>query len=238
MKPLTLLIEANLNFYKLEQMIGGKQVLPEFRYKALEEEFCKFFTGICEILKEFGTLKNHFDIRQMLSMMKIDDWKNIRPFEHYVTPLNDSVNTARDTMRAMGKLGHLRIKYVVEKNEQLAGEIDAMVMKDNVVQVLMGNELKQDQFKFFYDVMKIIFDSALQKKLYDLKKEPNTPCSIRIEKEVIPQLIAYHSLMRIRNIQMRKYDEAKKAKEKAEAMGLPPPEEKKDPTQMTEEEIY
>jgi len=140
----------------------------------------------------------------MLTTLKIDDWRNVRPFEHYLTPLNDSINTARDTLRAMGKLGHLRIKYIIEKNQKMADEIDAMVVKDNIVQVLMGNELKQDQFKFFYDVVKIIFDSALQKKLYDMKKEPNTPVSIRMEKEVIPQLIAYHSLMRIRNIQLRK----------------------------------
>lgn len=47
MLPLTQLIESNLNFYKLEKMIENKEVIPEFRYEALEEEFCKFFTGVC-----------------------------------------------------------------------------------------------------------------------------------------------------------------------------------------------
>ena len=37
-------------------------VVDEFRYQALEFEFSKYFTGICEILKEFGDLKNHFNI--------------------------------------------------------------------------------------------------------------------------------------------------------------------------------
>ena len=62
MKPLTQLIDANNNFYKLEEMIKGKYEVDEFRYQALETEFSKFFTGICEILKEFGDLKNHFNI--------------------------------------------------------------------------------------------------------------------------------------------------------------------------------
>ena len=63
MKPLSLLIEANLNFYKLENM--KKDDVPDFRYIALEEQFCKYFTGVCDILKDFGDLKDHFDIKQM-----------------------------------------------------------------------------------------------------------------------------------------------------------------------------
>jgi len=47
MLPLTQLIESNLNFHKLELMIANKEDVPEFRFKALEEEFCKFFTGVC-----------------------------------------------------------------------------------------------------------------------------------------------------------------------------------------------
>jgi hypothetical protein len=71
MKPLTQLLDSNLNFHKLELMMQQKIDVDEFRYNALESEFCKFFTGICEIFKEFGDLKNHFNIPQMLKTMKI-----------------------------------------------------------------------------------------------------------------------------------------------------------------------
>ena len=56
MEPLMQLIGANLNFWKLEQMIANKEFVPDFRHQALEEEFCKFFTGVCQILKEYGDL--------------------------------------------------------------------------------------------------------------------------------------------------------------------------------------
>lgn len=62
MLPLTNLITANLNFKRLEDMIKAKEEVPEFRYKALEHEFCRFFTDICELLKTYGNLKNHFNI--------------------------------------------------------------------------------------------------------------------------------------------------------------------------------
>lgn len=46
-EPLTRLINSNLNFYKLEQMIARKEEVPPFRYNALETEFCTDFTGVC-----------------------------------------------------------------------------------------------------------------------------------------------------------------------------------------------
>jgi len=61
-----------------------------------------------------------------------------------------------------------------------------------------------------------------------------------IEETVIPEMIAYKSIMRIRDIQLRKALELKKAKEKAERLGEPLVEEEKeegDPLNMTEEEL-
>lgn len=62
MKPLNHLVEANLNFYRLEQMIEAKKEVPKFRYQALEVEFCKFLTGVLDIFKEYGDLKDHYNI--------------------------------------------------------------------------------------------------------------------------------------------------------------------------------
>ena len=38
--------------------------IPEFRSKALEEEFVKHMTNVCDIFKEYGNMKDHpFDIK-------------------------------------------------------------------------------------------------------------------------------------------------------------------------------
>ena len=86
MKPLTQLMEANSNFHKLEVMQQGKDKkdVPKFRELALETEFCKFLTGVCDIFKEFGELKDHFDIKQMLKVLKIENWENVAPFRFYL----------------------------------------------------------------------------------------------------------------------------------------------------------
>lgn len=111
-----------------------------------------------------------------------------------------------------------------------------MVKKDMIAQLLVGNELKQDQFRFMYDTIKIIYDSALQNKLVNLHDKKNEA----IESTVIPELIAFHSLLRIRNIQLTKAREIKEAKEKAERNGNPALAAASvalDPTHMTEEQI-
>lgn len=168
----------------------------------------------------------------MLKVLKIDNWKTIKPFNHYLTPLEDSIKVVRTTLLKMHKGGPLFIKYIVENNTELQKETITMVKADWLAQWLVGDELKQDQFKFFYDTTKIIYDSALRDKMIEANPA--------IMDTVLPKLVAFKSIMRIRDIQLRKADEAKKAKEKAEMSGKPvaAAEEEKDPSKMTEAEIY
>ena len=56
----------------------------------------------------------------------------------------------------------------------------------------MGNTTKQDQFRFLYDSIKIIYDSVLKDKL--LNEDPI------ILEQTIPKIVAFCSVMQIRNI--------------------------------------
>ena len=39
----------------------------------------------------------------------------------------------------------------------------------------MGDELKQDQFNFLYEVIKIVYDSALRDRLINGSSKPDSP---------------------------------------------------------------
>ena len=65
----------------------------------------------------------------------------------------------------MDEQGHLFVKYIIEDNEGLKKDTIEMVKKDVIAQWLMGDELKQDQFRFLYEVVKVIYDSALRDRL-------------------------------------------------------------------------
>ena len=195
MEPLTILVAANLQFHRLEELIKktDPKEIPEFRYIALEEEFIKHMTAVCEIFKEFGDLKEHpFDIKQLMKTLKIHDWKNIVPFRTYLHPLLNNLVSTREELLQMNKRGHLLIKYIVEDNKELQTRMKGLVNCDNTVQWLLGDELKQDQFKFLYDTINIIYESALRDRLLNTDQ--------RIIDSVIPKLTAYRSIMRIRDI--------------------------------------
>jgi hypothetical protein len=86
-----------------------------------------------------------------------------------------------------------------------------MVEKDLTVQWLAGDEIKQDQFKFLYSVIKVIYDSALRD--YLLNEDP------KVTDNVIPSLTAYHTILLIRRILDTKEAERLKELEKAEREG-------------------
>ena len=50
----------------------------------------------------------------------------------------------------MHKLGPLRCSYYVERNLKMTHKIMTLVHQYNIVKVLMGDELKRDQFMFLY----------------------------------------------------------------------------------------
>jgi hypothetical protein len=121
MRPLTLLIDANLQFTRLEDMIKKDPTnIPEFRSIALEDEFIKHMTNVCDIFKEYGDMKeNPFDIKQLMKTLKIKEWKESIPFRYYLNPLLESMTNVRNELMRMYKVGHLQIKYIVEDNAEL-----------------------------------------------------------------------------------------------------------------------
>jgi hypothetical protein len=165
----------------------------------------------------------------MLKVLKIHEWENCPPFKFYLNPLKDSINKVRKELLDMHKRGDLFNKYIIENNEELQKYTIEMVKKDNIAQWLVGDELKQDQFKFMYESMKVIYDSAVKEKL--LKSDET------VLTYILNKIVAFRAIMVIRNIQLRKANEFKKIKEKAEVNGVPPSAIQKDPMHMTEEEL-
>ncbi len=114
-------------------MVADGIHVPDFRIKALEDQFILKMTRVCDILQNFGQLKEKpYDIRQMLWVLKIEDWRNIKPFHYYLTPLLNALNAVIDELLRMKKAGILRSKYYIENNEVLQQRIITMVETDIV----------------------------------------------------------------------------------------------------------
>lgn len=210
MQPLLNLMESNRNFFNIREMMKKNKGVPDFRFQALEEKFVEHLTKICEILRDYGDLKDPFDIRQMLEILKTPNWKDIVPLQYYLQPLEDAIDAVVKELLKMYKKGPLQCKYFIEKNEELMKLICDMVRKDVVAQWLAGNELKRDQFKFMYKCQAIIYQSALKDYLVGDKKK-----SHRVLNDILPMIIAFESMLIIRDIDDFKLKDALKEKTKA-----------------------
>lgn len=128
--PLTNLFESNFNFFCLNRLIDAGEKCPDFRYKALEDKFIEHMTKVCDLFRDFAHLNNtlsgpeqhltqYYDIRQMLAVLKTDNWRNIVPYNFYMKPLREKLDNVINCLNAMRKAGPLRCKYIVENNNEL-----------------------------------------------------------------------------------------------------------------------
>lgn len=54
MRPLTNLMESNLNFHFLELIEKKRSDIPKFRHEALETKFIEHLTVLCNIFRDYG----------------------------------------------------------------------------------------------------------------------------------------------------------------------------------------
>ena len=155
-------------------------------------------------------------------MLEIPNWREIPPFEFYLTPLKNAFDNLQKELKDMHEKGPLRVSYYVERNYEMTVRIITLVKEYNTVAWLCGDDLKRDQFRFIYNMHEKIYTSALKNFYLDSKLMQPTLQS------VAPELTVFYSMLLIRDIDDKKQDdEAKKiakAKEREE-LGLSEEEE-------------
>lgn len=118
------------------------------------------------------------------------------------------------------------MRYGLGENKEMTAGICDLIAKDFVCQDLMGTPLMQDQFVFLYDVHEAIYESCLREEYLAFSEGDKQDRSL-IFKEVIPMLVVFRAMLRIRDINDRKKADIDNEKEKAErraALGIPEPE--------------
>ena len=226
MQPVTDLMEASVNLQNF-RVLAAKREYPEFRKKALVDKFIEYSSVVCKIVKGFPnsekkTLDEDYDIRHILELLELEAWDECPPFKFYLDPMKKAYDDLVNELREMHFKGPLRVSYYVEKNLAMTQKIFELVKQYNIVKILMGDDLKRDQFRFIYGVHETVYNCALKDMYLDPKKSQLTM------QTVIPEMTVYKAMLLIRDIDDKKVaDIEKKAKKKAEreALGLSEEEE-------------
>ena len=171
MKPVVELMDSAVNLDNFNIIAAKKpDKFPDFRRKALEAKFVENLTAVCKIIKGFAntegkTLDEDYDIQHTLDLLAIDGWDQSPPLKFYLDPLLQAYTVLVKELRRMHEAGPLRCSYYVERNLEMTKGIFELVRQFNITKILMGDELKRDQFKFIYMVHDKVYKSAL-KDLY------------------------------------------------------------------------
>ena len=81
MRPLVHVMESNREFHQLEMLEKRlrekekKEEIPTFRHEALETKFCEHLEILCTYFRDYGELKDFFNTRRMLDLLKLEDWE-------------------------------------------------------------------------------------------------------------------------------------------------------------------
>ena len=166
MQPVVDLMEStwNLDNYK---KLDRTRHFPEFRGRALTEKFIEHMTKVCDILKGFPnkdkkTLDEEYDVRHMLEILDIPGWRDSPPLEFFIRPMQNAFDELVAELRAMKERAPLHVSYYVERNYEMTVKIMNFTHQFNIVRWLAGDDLKQTQFKFAYNMHDKIYNSALK----------------------------------------------------------------------------
>lgn len=142
MKPLIEIMAANYYLNNYEQIEKKKDDLPTFRGEALREKYCQHMNRLCEIFRDFGTLKDVFNIKQTQTLLMLEGWQQETPLAFYLAPLQNAVFEARTCLLKMYDDGPLHCSYIIEENKELQDKSIVMIQKDGIAQWLAGDDLK------------------------------------------------------------------------------------------------
>jgi hypothetical protein len=184
--------------------------------------------ALLTILTYHGKLRQEFDMKRMLNLLKVDRWEESVPMHWYLQPLKEKIISTREELLEMRKRGLILCKYRLEDNEEMETRIIDMVAQDVTCQWLMGHQLKRDQFCFIYDVIEILYESPCRERLLAKDKE--------LLETTVPTLVAFRTLLHMRKWLLEKEAHDTKMKKLAEPVGPAPPEPEPE-EEKTEEEF-
>ena len=90
------------------KVLMKKKEVPVFRFEALEEKFIGHLNRVCEIFRDFGTLKESFNIKQMMNILKIPKWAESPPLAFYLEPLQTALTDMRECLLKMNYCSSMR----------------------------------------------------------------------------------------------------------------------------------
>ena len=152
----------------------------KFRHDALQKKFEDAFHGFLEYL--YVRRKEDFDIKidvhKLFQNLQLPDVDKLTPLKFYVKELKHKISEMKKDLYNMKINGISRIKVPVSANKEFIDKVKLIYNEHMIIDRLIGDKLRYDQYIFFYKCIKFIYDSTVRELLLtkdDLFKDDILP---------------------------------------------------------------
>jgi len=177
---------------KLEQAIYKANT---FRMDIYQQRWEEAFNGMLKYLydKAKADFYMTIDVHKMFRNIEIPLARELMPLRFYVDQLVQMIFNLRIKLYELKMNSMTRIKMPITANTDLVERIKNIYQMHIIIDNLMGDKLRYDQYIFIYNAIKFVFDSTQRDYLLHLKDE-------QFIKEAIPKYVILCAIIKMTSI--------------------------------------
>jgi len=175
-----------------------------FRMDIYQQKWEEAFNGMLKYLydKAKADFYMHIDVHKMFRNIEIPHAKELVPLKYYIDQLVKMISELRVQLYELKMNSMCRIKMPITANTEVVEKIKNIYLLHIIIDNLMGDRLKYDQYIFIYNSLRFIFDSTQRDYLLHIKDD-------NFIKNAIPKHVILNALIKMTNIVQKLREKAK-----------------------------
>ncbi len=136
-----------------------------------QQKWEEAFNGLLKYLYEKAKTDFYMaiDVRKMFKNFEIPRRHELIPLRFYLDQIDRMIFDIRIKLYEMKMNSMCRIKMPITANTEFIDRMKSIYLTHIVIENLMGDKLKYDQYIFFFDKIKFIYDSTAREQLLVIK---------------------------------------------------------------------
>jgi len=169
------------NFFVKENIKIRKEILQ-----------IKFEEGITTFLNYLYVKKPEdfyveIDIHKMFKNLQVPQALKLKPLNYYISNMLENLKEFKEKLWEMKMNGYCRIKMPITQNTEIISITKKIFDLHILIDKIIGDKLKYDQYIFIYNSLTFIVESNLKEEISFLKDK-------NFMEDVLPKFVIYNSL--------------------------------------------
>lgn len=146
----------------------------QFRREALQKNFEEGLSSMIVYLVKRLTIDFPIEInthKMFVNIKHIPQWRNRVETGHYLIQLEEKIEQMKQKLFEMKINGLSRVLIPITLNVEITSIVKDVYDLHTLIDKIMGNKLLHEQFLFFYERIKFLYDSTLKDQIEKIKNK-------------------------------------------------------------------